>query len=102
MDVSTDQILARVKSRYEIAGDEERSALEGILAIVPVIISQSAEIDRLKAELELRTKERDQAIAYLEKVEQEHGILIGLWLFRNPDKYPDLSRHVAHLAGRGE
>jgi hypothetical protein len=35
-----------------------------------------AEIDRLKSELELRTRERDQSMAYLEKVEQE---AIELW-----------------------
>lgn len=61
------------------------------------IANQAAEIDRLKAELEMRTKERDQAI--------ENGGVDDC----SPD-YPDLYEHFkrkaqAHkdfLAGRGE
>ena len=52
----------------------------------------------VRAELELRIKERDQAIALLDKIQEEHGILIGLWLHRNPDKFPDLSNHINKIA----
>ena len=63
----------------------------------PSYAEQAAEIDRLKAELELRTKERDQAI--------ENGGVDDC----SPD-YPDLHEHFRRkaqarkdfLAGRGE
>lgn len=100
MDVSTDQLLARVRSRYEIAGDDERSALEGILAMVPVIISQAAEIERLKEQLERTKKQRDQAIdcGGLDFAGTDIFNLSGMWRGCH-EGFPDL---YAHLAGRGE
>lgn len=53
---------------------------------------------RVSTESELRVRERDQAIALLDKVQEDHGILIGLWLHRNPDKYPDLSACINKIA----
>ena len=103
MDVSTDQLLARVRSRYEIAGDDERSALEGILAMVPVIVSQAGEIERLKAELELRTKELDQATRNMTIdgneiiIRHRHGDSVTVIAIR--ENRPEL---YACLAGRGE
>jgi hypothetical protein len=74
------------------AGAVETNPLEGF-----GIISQQ-QWEKLTAENELRTKERDQAIELLEKIQEEHGILIGFWLHRNPDKFPDLSAHINKIA----
>lgn len=61
-------------------------------------VSQAAEIDRLKSELELRTRERDQAIEFAGLTNEE-----ALRIFKKAPEaqiaFPDL---YAHLAGRGK
>ena len=57
------------------------------------LMERDAEIERLKAELELRTRERDQAIAFA-------GYETATIHWSNfPTVFPEL---FAHLAGRGE
>ena len=63
------------------------------------LMERDAEIDRLKAELELRTRERDQAIdcGNLDFAGTDIFNLSGM--LRDGSKFPEL---FAHLAGRGE
>ena len=64
------------------------------------IQSQSAQIERLKAELELRTRERDQAIEFGEFESRPRFLHKGVRLYpAEKTQFPEL---YAHLAGRGE
>ena len=75
--------------------------LDGIL-VMAEITDLKTEIERLKAELELRTKERDQAT--------KHFILRGTRVYARGGEEDvfigsgkiDIPELYAHLAGRGE
>jgi hypothetical protein len=61
--------------------------------------SKDAEIDRLKAELDLRTRERDQAIEFARIDFMGIDLYSGSSGHEIGSKFPEL---YAHLAGRGE
>lgn len=62
--------------------------------------NKAAEIERLKAELDLRTKERDQAIEFGEFKASPRFLHKGVRLYpAEKTQFPDL---YAHLSGRGE
>ena len=81
----------------------KRSKLEdSLLLFANKSVSDEAEIDRLKAELELRTRERDQATLHMEIADNEVHILkefVGYAQIGSKTTTPEL---FAHLAGRGE
>ena len=71
-----------------------------INSVMPMVKFQAAEITRLKTELELRTKERDQATKHMEVADNEVHILkefVGYAQIGSKTTTPDL---YAHLAGK--
>lgn len=89
----------QIKRRYIKATDHEQNAYEIMLKLIGLCEDQAAEIERLKAELEMRDKVIKQAIEFAEIQIASDGFLESTGAMSRrmvQEKMPEL---YAHLGG---
>lgn len=101
-ETDEDRLDARVKqleNQNRLAEELLKVANDLARATLSELASKADQIAQLTADLELRTRERDQAIAVGWISADEQSLITSGDNVHAGSKYPDL---FAHLAGRGE